>query len=380
MMKLMLFDPSIAILLFSTLVFSIFYSISLKDRSVMLPKSCKSLPNISYLQNYMEMHQIVISSIQNSKFRVQIAFGDEYDTEVFIKYYIPSIIKAKSNGVKLEIILPINTTVQKALENAGVTAIYPTAYSPRLNTQSVVTDDIAYILQASDTDISLFQLITFADCESSVNDIFGFVHYYYLSQTGQIPSVVPAESVSSASAISPIQVNGDSFFIFHNPDEYLSPLRISSRHIISSLTREPNTNEIKIYSFNPPLNSPYNEDKNGTHFSYYHKIKAILLQNKTQIKYLVSDEIVKLDESWCKSLAAFNNVKIRKYNSSYAGPNFIQNGNASYVFSHQIRNDFFNEYIALHVATNSSTVSHYLDELFDSTWENSIPISTSWNA
>ncbi|OHS97219.1 hypothetical protein TRFO_36604 [Tritrichomonas foetus] len=380
------FEPYLALIFLSSIFLTGSFIFSITQTNNIRPSKCSTIPNVTLSNDVDQLHKIIADSIKKAKRNVQLSFSDLNETALS-KIYIPALLEAKSNGASIKIIVSLNNNIEDILKNNGITDIFDiNTANLTISSQSIVADDTAFIApflipNPHGSTPMLAQLISISDCESLVQDLSNFMSYYELSQLNKLPRVIPGNLMAQTSAIKPLQIEKSKFFMFHNPQSYVDPLRIDTSRVLTALFDE-NPVSIDFYSYSPQCLTSL-VDPTSDEFSLYLIMKELLMKNQTKVRYLASKQSSQEETEPCyEALAAFSNVEFRVYNLNNEGPNFIivhfEKSKESYIFAQYIRALEIGNSVALHLATNDEGIGNYLQWNFESVWDEATPVSIEW--
>ena len=367
------------IILISSIFMGIFFFISLSNTTLLKSQKCNSLPEILILPvgNYI-LKRNILDLIENGKERIIFSFSN-FPINLFISEFLPSFSKTLVPKNNIEIILPNNDRLIRDLQIIGIENYFGIrSVRNQPNFGFLIVDNsliiAPYLISSSIPIDSTALMIIFKNCSAASNDFLSFIHYYKLLEQEKLPIVIPSSLQSKSSAILPSFIGNSSFYFFHNPDDFIIPLKISTKEVLEdNFLEEPN--EMLFYTVYPPLLSSYHW-YSFLGFSLYFRIKGALLRNNTKIKFLVSNSTV-INENidiWCKSFSSFSNFEVRLYTNYEIGPNYLLSNNNSFIFSHSIRSLDINEYVSIHYSTNDNNTYDQLRNHFFDVWRRAIPV------
>jgi len=376
-MKCLSCNLYLMIILISSLSMCGFFYSSLSNTSLMQPKTCLMSPKIYFQPATSQVAiDLIHGSIINAKERVVVAYS-EYPVNLFITDFLPVLKKSNAPKENIQVILPKNDKLAQALAAINITSYYgirsvknqPTFYY-------IIADNSVFVapfLALPHLHGTTSQILHFHDCNVAADDVIGFLQYYIHVENEDAPRIIPSSLQAKTSAILPGKIGNTSFFFFHNPDDYVSPLRINTKDVLeAAFAEEPE--EMLFYTQYPPLLTSY-QWHTMTGFSLYFQTKAALYRNKTKIKFLVSNLTITSEniDIWCRAFSSFSKFEVRLYSYSDFGPHYLLSNTRSYAFTHPIRTHDINEYVSLHYATDDQKVYNELRQYYFEVWARSSP-------
>ena len=244
-------------------------------------------------------------------------------------------------------------------------------YTNDFNFNAIIADKSIYIapnyFYSEQTNIQRIK----SDCLPLYKDINGYVELFK-SEIGKSKSNYRYETlykqsmVGHSTAVRPTIVGDSSFFMFHSPQSYPRPLRISANYVIqASISTMPK--EVYIYTDKYPLPNT-NIGSSNYAPSLYLLLKSLQVTQKVNFRILVHQTQSSEDDAVLNALPCYDNVSLKTYDQKYLGPNFLIVDNEVFLFStHFQQIDLQQE--SLHMELKDNNVRNKLITYFNSVWD-----------
>ena len=398
------FEPYLTLIFISSVLFSIFFIISIIQSDNMIQHSCLAIPNVTITEDFTVLINKITNSIKNARGKVQLSFS-VVNLTIFKNYLLPSLQLANKNGAKVMMAFTSDKELNEILKQNPFIETFPIDLtSQQVSAQSIIVDDIAFISPfiVADNSINastINQMVTVDKCDAIAKDITSFVEYCQNLRTNLESKVISGKFIAQTSANRPVTVNLPSStndkmsrkgskkdkkvshaFMFHNPQSFLFPMRIPTNNVLLSLfDKDPSS--IDIYTLSPQCFSSL-DDPESNQLTAYMALKSLLMRNKTKIRYLASKPLFKQKKLSCfTSFLAFENSEMHLYEKQFEGLNYIvahfdESNEESYIFTQSIDDHEFVKMLSLHFATDDEKTNKYLTNNFDSVWNyHSTPVT-----